>query len=300
MRATAGLLSFCSSIRLERDFEHYRFVKGEKSIRVHKNQLPYSQEILDNFDFYFESVEKSAVKVGQNLEVDFSKPNDYSLKGWSYFKVHFPAFPEPIDANIQYLEFLELKHGETVYDIGAYSGISGLMFLKAMSNHGRVISVEPDPINGMNAQLNFQKYKEMFGVSPELNKCAIWSSNSELNFNSDNNIGSAVSGMNGRKSNSIKVRGITLSELGIINKISKVDAIKLDCEGAELEAFRDRQFFENNKPRIIFEAILKGERARKYKEALSILKSYGYILSIIDQIGSTQKLIGARHHKDIN
>jgi FkbM family methyltransferase len=152
----------------------------------------------------------------------------------------------------------------------------------------------------MNAQLNFQKYKEMFGVSPELNKCAIWSSNSELNFNSDNNIGSAVSGMNGRKSNSIKVRGITLSELGIINKISKVDAIKLDCEGAELEAFRDRQFFENNKPRIIFEAILKGERARKYKEALSILKSYGYILSIIDQIGSTQKLIGARHHKDIN
>lgn len=301
MLETAILVySTLNGVRVKKLDSLRAFKKKDKIICISKSQRYYAESIVKFFDFYFNSVKKVANQREQECLkglkgeiLDFSNRAKYEVRGWPYFPVCFSSFPESFETSLQYLDALELGSGQTILDAGGYSGFSAMVFMNAMSNSGRVISIEPDPENIKTTRLNFQKYKDFFGVAPELIPCAVWSQNCVVNFQAEGNEGSFVAGLSSRDNKLIKVRAKTLTQICKERRIERCDAIKLDIEGAELEAFSDIEFFRFHKPKIVFEGFVKGYKSSRTKEAVSILNQHGYTTFTKKQKGSNQRLIVA-------
>ena len=289
----AKLTTKTHGIRLKKFDNGFLFSKNDKAILIRRSDLFYVTELTNNFDFLFESVQGSARLHQGLLLVDFSRPADHLLTGWSHFPIHFPSFSEPVDTTNQYISFLELAEGEVILDLGAYAGVSAMQFAEKVGSKGKVIALEADISNFQSAEINFQRFASKFNYCPTLLFKAAWKENTEIKFSSEGNVGSAVLGMNSRQQNTLVVEALSLSGISELLNLSKIDAIKLDIEGAELEVFKDSKFFDTHNPRIIFEAVPQGPRAKRYDEACSLLESYGYKCERIHQIGSKQILIGA-------
>lgn len=274
--------------------ESILITKDDKGIIISKRDLHYCVEIRDNFDFLFNSVAQSAVKYLNYLCVNFSKPQLHTLNGWQDFEVWFPSFAEPTETTLQYIDYLGLKKGFVVFDLGAYAGVSSMQFMDCVGREGVVIAVEADAINIQAIKKNFTNYLAIRGFKPDLLEAAAWNHTGKIGFTTEGNVGSAVAGINSRKLNIKEVDCVTLTEIVKLYGLDRVDAIKLDIEGAEFEVFQNEEFFKIFKPKIIFEAILTGPRSKRYLEAIELLKRYGYICEVLTQYGSRQMLVGAK------
>lgn len=294
MSTVANLIVKTKGYRLQRDADNWIIIDklGKRGLCIAVRDLQYIQEVTDNFDFLFESV-TSVDQSGLQL-VDFSQTAYHELKGWPHFKVLFPSFAEPTNTTDQYIEFLQLEAGESLIDLGAYAGVSSMQFQEVVGERGRVVALEADPLNYRCTQTNFKSYQDMRGYSPSLIHAAGWSNSGTIKFSAEGNVGSAVVEISKRDRDEIDVKSMTLSEISGAMTLDDVKAIKADIEGAESEVFKDGVFFESHHPRIIFEAILKGSRAVRYRSAMKLLEEYGYKCEVITQHGSRQVLVGAR------
>jgi len=54
---------------------------------------------------------------------------------------------EPFSSIQQYLDLARLSPGDTVLDLGAYSALTSIAFAKVVAPDGRVVALEPDPLN---------------------------------------------------------------------------------------------------------------------------------------------------------
>jgi FkbM family methyltransferase len=188
---------------------------------------------------------------------------------------------------------LELSEGETIFDLGSYAGVCAMYFKKEVGISGRVISVEPDEINLLSSEINFQNFSKWFGSAPELINNAVWNRNEKLQFSVEGNMGSSATEIIGRSRTTRTVSGITLSEISRSLNVSRVHAIKADIEGSEAKAFEDADFFRHHNPRIVFEADLLGSNKSLHGRAVGHLESYGYNCEVFPQVGSRQVLVRA-------
>jgi FkbM family methyltransferase len=297
LKFVARVISTSNGFRIVSARDNWTIFKGNQGIKIAVKDLHYIQEIVGNFDFLITSVSASSHLEGSNSVVDFTKPNFHRLTGWDKFEIHFPSFPEAIQTTEQYIDLLELKPGQTILDLGAYAGMSALQFIEVVGSEGRVISVEADSKNVESLKVNFESYYKLSGQKPELIEKAMWSENKLIKFSSEGNVGSSVAEITGRSKSLREVQAITLSTLINLTKIRQVDAIKADIEGAEDQVFQDKSFFDCYKPKIVFEAILKGSRKDRYLSAIKTLESYGYSCQEHKQYGSTQTLILAEYSR---
>lgn len=133
-----------------------------------------------------------------------------------------------------YLEKHDLRHGETVVDCGAYIGEFTLYAAKAVGQSGRVIAFEPDPaiFKKLTANIELNGLKNITA----LNK-GLWSKPGTLKF-----VGDSIKGysfMSAQKDSlAIDVPVVSLDDELERLRIKKVDFIKMDVEGAELEAIK--------------------------------------------------------------
>ncbi len=112
------------------------------------------------------------------------------------------------------------KLGETVLDIGAYTGISSLYFSSLVGPTGSVIAVEPSPDNLEYLRLNSSKVPNITLVERAL---------SDIEGETTFYLGRLHAGFSPyREKKSIKVRTTTLDNLLESLKVSKVDFIKLN------------------------------------------------------------------------
>ena len=293
MMLTARYLASTHGFVLRNDGLSFLLIQQNKAIRVSLNNLHYIKDLIEDFNFYFESVSPTGEWPNGCLISDFSEPRFHALNGWEHFAVHFPSLPEPLLTSTQYSELLALSVGETIFDLGSYAGVCAMYFKKEVGISGRVISVEPDEINLLSSKINFQNFSKFFGSAPELINYAVWNRNEKLQFSVEGNLGSGATEIIGRSRTTRKVSGITLSEISHSLNVQHVDAIKADIEGSEAKAFEDADFFRRHNPRIIFEADLLGAQKSLYGRAVSHLESYGYICEVFPQIGSRQVLVRA-------
>lgn len=133
-----------------------------------------------------------------------------------------------------YLEKHDLGQGETVVDGGAYIGEFTLYAARAVGPAGRVIAFEPDPVIFKKLTANI----ELNGLQniTVLNK-GLWSKPGMLKF-----VGDSIKGYSfmsaDKDAGAIDVPVVSLDdELERLN-IKKVDFIKMDVEGAEIEAIK--------------------------------------------------------------
>jgi len=142
-----------------------------------------------------------------------------------------------------YLRYYKPKKGDVVVDAGAFHGLFSVLVSKLVGETGTIISVEPDKTN-----LNILK------KNIEINKCnniiviekALWDKKDTLDFSStgggesslfDLTLGVAATKTVAVPKNSI-VEAISLPEIIQEYKLKKIDFVKMDIEGAELEAIK--------------------------------------------------------------
>jgi FkbM family methyltransferase len=132
------------------------------------------------------------------------------------------------------------EEGSIVLDVGAYIGYWSLHASKAVGSKGRVIAVEPNPesfsILSMNVKRN--SLNNITAVNS-----AAGATDDDVTFyisSHDPTASTILSTMaeSYYRSRRIKVHMITLDSLTQRLGIEKVDWIKIDIEGAELEALR--------------------------------------------------------------
>ena len=295
LRYVARILSKSKGFRITESQKAWTLFKANQGITISTSDLHYIKEIIENFDFLFDAVNGSSTFQKSCRVVDFSKPAFHKLTGWENFEIHFPSFPEPVETTLQYINILNLTSGQTIFDLGAYAGVSSLQFSEVVGAAGRVISVEADATNIESIKINFKSFYDETAIIPDLVEKAIWNENTIIKFSSEGNVGSSVAEISGRSRSIREVEAITLSSLANLTDASQVDAIKADIEGAECEVFQDAEFFANFKPKIVFEAILKGERKRRYTSAMRTLEGYGYACKVHKQFGSSQLLVSAKY-----
>lgn len=169
-----------------------------------------------------------------------------------------------------------VKKEMTVIDVGANKGCFSLLSAKLMNDCGRVLSFEPEPINceWITRSIDANNYKCITLFQMALSDS---DGKADLYIGEKSGFHSLISiaGNAGQKITVIQKRLDTiLSE----NKISKVDLIKIDVEGAELQVLKGavETIKQNNNLKIILD--LHPQKGVDIYEIYDFLLQHGYKL----------------------
>ena len=134
----------------------------------------------------------------------------------------------------------EIKEDNTILDIGGHIGLNAVLFAR-LAHKGKVYVFEPAPntFNIINDTVRINKLQDRVTVTQQ----AV-SNNSGSTFfymadsNLADNANSLIHHRLDKKLKKIEVQLTTIDEFIAANNIKKVDFIKMDVEGAELDALK--------------------------------------------------------------
>lgn len=264
-------------------------IRGDEAIRLaHQHQF-YIPDVVAAFDYYHGAVEP-ARQDGKFL-ADYSRPAAHQVRGYSLHPIAFASIPEPAETAFEYMRLVDLKAGETVIDLGAYAGLTSVLFDQHVGPNGRVIAVEADEANSACVRQNLATYHSVTGRSVEFVRAAIWREDGELEFSSEGTMGSsAVECIGSDRGRQIKVPAKTLTTLANDLALPHVDFIKCDIEGAEAEIFDQPSFFTRYRPRIVIEVHVVGQKLTTEACRRSI-RQFGYQFEEVSQPGTDLPLL---------
>jgi FkbM family methyltransferase len=150
----------------------------------------------------------------------------------------------------RYLEWGQVKAGDTVLDIGAFAGDATYFFSKRVGGTGRVLAVEPDRLN---AEALLRNVQDHHLANVQVASCAVWDTDGEALFDGDGTVGSGlVETLCRPTSEKIRVPTCTLATLLDRHGLDRVDCIKMDIEGAEVRVLRQcMERLRQLRPRLI-------------------------------------------------
>lgn len=131
-----------------------------------------------------------------------------------------------------------VKEGSVIIDIGAHIGKYSVILGKMIGSKGLVVAIEPHPLNFLFLLLNIHINNLTNIVKPY--RVATWEmDNMELNLNIalESGLHSVMFKPRGTMG-SIRVRTRTVDSLIHELKLNKVNLIKIDVEGAEIDVLR--------------------------------------------------------------
>lgn len=260
--------------------------KGGKIIRIAWKHRVYVRDVVTQFDYYYDAVKNV------NGVVDYSSPRFHWAKGFDLFPVMFPSFAEPVSTAKQYTDFAQLKEGMIVLDLGAYSGLTSIIFAELVGDSGRVVAVDADFQNHASIRSNIAEYFRRGKGNIKFIPGAVWSHRDGIYFSSEQNMGAAAVDIVGNRGEVRLVQSYTLSD--IARGLDRVDFVKMDIEGAEGEAVKDEEFFKTHNPRLIIETHGRGIDA----EVSQTLASYGYTVNHVMQDGCRFPLLECERKVD--
>ncbi|MFT6814142.1 MAG: FkbM family methyltransferase [Sphingobacteriales bacterium] len=177
-----------------------------------------------------------------------------------------------------------LSKGGTFIDIGANYGRYTKALSKIAGYKGHVLSFEPIPTTFHTLQFAVQKLK-LRNVKLHNTALSDFKGESLMEIptylsGGDNYYEARLTKVANPKSLNVKIKCNTLD--GITSKIKKVDFIKIDVEGHELEALNGgEQLINTNMPLILIE--INGELLNgKNKKVVELLETKGYKLFFCD------------------
>lgn len=217
-------------------------------------------------------------------------PNEVVSFRWSKIMPNFilgqgilgGVFSHWPDVNSYELSFLYgfLKEGMIFFDVGAFQGIYSVVAAKKVGRQGRVFAFEPSrkewPILKANLFVNGIK-------NVKVESYALTSKTDEFTLYVVKVEGIGLNSLKKRITNyplrEIRVKGTTIDEYCSQNRIERIDIMKIDIEGGELEFFYGAKKVLNvYRPLIICEVLdactsLWGYKA---KDIIHFLKEAGY------------------------
>ncbi len=162
------------------------------------------------------------------------------------------------------------KKGDIVLDLGANVGCYTFQTSKRVGQEGRVISVEPYPINHSILEQNIKRNK-LNNVTPF--KVAVSSKNSNVNLFIS--LASGSHSLHSGIGRSVPVESLTFSTFLKRCGADHIDIMKMDIEGSEIDVLRTKNAFSKIY-RIVMETHENAEEARM------LLSRQGYFVTGID------------------
>lgn len=174
-----------------------------------------------------------------------------------------------------YQHIYKVKNSDIVIDAGANCGHLSILFSKIIGEKGVVYAFEPD-------QFNIIKIKENISLN---NDCAdnikiesllLWNENKKVDFYESGTVGSSAVWIPDSEK-CVKKEAIRIDDWVLNNNITKLDYIKMDIEGAEIEALEGCvQTIKNLSPNFAIASyhIVKGEPT--YIKVEEFFKKYNY------------------------
>ena len=207
-----------------------------------------------------------------------------SMKDMNVFwKLKEPYIPEQI------IEKFSCP-GNTVMDIGANIGEWTLRMANSVGSAGRVFSFEPNPLikQSLNKTLRINNLAQVILSQVALDNC---SGDSEFTIPFDENdraihgesrLGAEEGNWNiftdVTKTKTIKVETITLDEFASKQDMARLDFVKIDVEGKEIQVLEGGQeTFSRFTPALILEVGCEEEVDRK--KIAELLQSWGYSIT---------------------
>jgi FkbM family methyltransferase len=165
------------------------------------------------------------------------KFNGYSVKIPTRFINYFPSNYEA--ENFSFLSQHCIK-GAVVFDIGAHIGLFSVIASEIAGNSGKVFAFEPSPSTTgfLKKTIAINKKEALIfpvqqAMSKEIGKLTFFVSDNKVD-----NSNSLVSYEDGRKLSGIEVDVNTIDDFAAAKKLTAVDFIKIDVEGAEYDTLR--------------------------------------------------------------
>ena len=167
-----------------------------------------------------------------------------------------------------------VQKGDIVVDAGACFCMNTLKFSKAAGKEGKVVSIEPNESNLIDIRriIRLHRLKNVV-VIPK----ALWNKKSEMNFYCHSSLGShsLVDKRNVKEIEEIKVD--TMDNILKDLKIDKVDFIKMDIEGAEIEALEGaKETLRNNDVKLAIASYHKINGQPTYKTIIPMMEKVGF------------------------
>ena len=230
--------------RLKFNKNTIELIKNKKKIIIAAKHLIYLTGLKNVFDFYFDSLASKRVNGFAVLNFSKRRLHTYKKNNLSFYFTSLPEDEWEID---EYSYKYKPKKGDIVFDLGSYCGYSVYMFSKMVGPTGKVYASEPDPEN-YSCLLENIKLHKLKNVVPI--KKGIWSKKTKLKFHKEGNLGSSLKKIGSRSAlaKTLEVDVISLEDAFKSFKLKKLDFIKMDIEGAEVEAIQGSlDFIKQNK-----------------------------------------------------
>lgn len=282
-----------AGLRLRKHGHCIDLERDQKVLRIRSSHTIYVPHMIESFDYYFNSVEPVSEN-GKSL-VDMSGPKHHRLVGFSDIPFLFSSHTEPYSTTQEYLDFADLKPGGIVFDIGAYSGVTSIIFARLVGPTGHVYAFEADQTNYECASANLQAAADALGIhNITLIHKAVWSHNNGLMFSNEGSMGSsAVAITGGGRGEETRVDSVTIETFCQQKEISHVDFVKLDIEGGETEVLKHSgATLRLLKPRLIIEPHRVGGKLNT-QQCVQLLESHGFNVHVRDKTPGSEALIEA-------
>lgn len=224
------LVSFGS----EREDVINKIISLDKEYELYLPDVPVAGDDLFNIEFYKNN--RSRIKEAYEKFADdesrrvFEDVIMYKLTG----KINYLFKHTHSDVEV-YKKLYDTELWHTCADLGAYDGDSVFTILECAPDIEKIIAIEPDPKNFRKLVKNIQNVS----VFVEAHNVCAYSEKTELAFDRGGNRNSSVSTIGHTPSvGDTKSIIINADRLDNIVADRKVDFIKIDVEGCELEAIR--------------------------------------------------------------
>ena len=201
--------------------------KGNRVIRIAMQHFPFALDMSRSFDLYFGQMVPTGT--GQ-LIVDYSRPRLHRYAG-SGLEFELSSFAEEAAAIESYFRWYRPKPGDTVFDVGAYCGVSSYHFSQMVGSLGKVYAFEPDPLNFSLLQRNIARHGLTNVVALQI---AISASSGFADFFSEGTLGSTLAAHSNRiySGRTTQVRTMTFEQACMTHGLPAF--AKIDIEGAEV------------------------------------------------------------------
>jgi len=281
-----------AGLRLRKEGSFIDLERGTKLLRIRASHGLYVPHMIDSFDYYWDSV--IPVDIGGKQLVDMSEPRYHRLIGFGDTPFLFPSHTEPYSTTQEYLDFADIKPGNVILDIGAYSGVTSIIFAGLAGPAGHVYAFEADKTNYACAKTNIDKAKETGVGNISLFPKAVWSHCDGLLFSNEGSMGSsAVAITGGGRGEESTIESVTIEQLCADNGLERIDFAKIDIEGGETELLRcSARTLKRLGARLIIEPHHVGG-VMNTEECLGILRDAGYMVRVRGETPGLDTLIEA-------
>lgn len=154
-----------------------------------------------------------------------------SIKGWSIL-TNSPLYF--IIRDIQrYEKYYSVGSGDIVLDGGANVGILSLVYSKKVKHSGTVFAFEPDQKNILHLKENIALNTDVENIF--LQERGLWNEENEILFYESGTVGSSVF-PHGETAIKKNIEVTTIDNFVKTRNLPKLDFVKMDIEGAEIQA----------------------------------------------------------------